>query len=97
VSLATALVAAERLPEAVLRLDEAARFSTPAALVEYFQRLTAAEPAASVPRLGLFQAYARVGDPVRAREAWEALAGLQPALARASLGDGPGAGVPLRP
>ena len=33
----------------------------------------------------------------RAREAWETLVGLQPALARASLIGGPGGSIPLRP
>jgi tetratricopeptide (TPR) repeat protein len=95
VSLAVALVAADRLPEAVTRLEEAARFGAPATLVDYFQRLTVAQPTAAVPRLGLFQAYARVGDRIRAREAHEALAGLHPALARHT--GATAAGGPLRP
>ena len=97
VSLVVALVAADRLPEAVTRLEEAARFSSPAALVDYFQRLTEAQPAAAAPRLGLFQAYARVGDHVRAREAYQALAGLHPALARASHTGATGSGARLQP
>jgi tetratricopeptide (TPR) repeat protein len=97
VSLAVALVAADRLPEAVTRLEEAARFSAPATLVDYFQRLTDAQPAAAVPRLGLLQAYARVGDRVRAREAHQALAGLHPALALASHTGPTGSGTPLQP
>jgi tetratricopeptide (TPR) repeat protein len=95
VSLAVALLAADRLPEAVTRLEEAARFSAPATLVDYFQRLTVAQPAAAVPRLGLFQAYVRVGDRIRAREAHEALAGLHPALARHA--GATAASGPLRP
>jgi Tfp pilus assembly protein PilF len=82
VSLATALVAAGRLAEAVARLDEAARFASPGALVDYFQQVTTAQPAAPVPRLGLYQAYARVEDRARAHEAYAALAALHPALAR---------------
>ena len=81
VSLAVALVAADRVLEAVARLEEAARFSSPATLVDFFQKLTDAQPGAPVPRLGLLQAYARVGDRVRAREAHEALARLHPELA----------------
>jgi tetratricopeptide (TPR) repeat protein len=84
VSLAAALVASGRLPDAVARLDEAARFSSPAALVDYFRGLTVTQPHAPVPRLGLLQAYARAGDPVRARQEYELLAGLHPGLARAS-------------
>jgi hypothetical protein len=97
VSLVAALVAAGRLPEAVTRLEEAARFSPPAALVDYFQRLTDAQPAAAVPRLGLFQAYVRVGDRARAREAHEALAGLHPALALASRAGTTQPGASLQP
>jgi tetratricopeptide (TPR) repeat protein len=97
VSLATALVAVGRLPDAVGRLDEAGRFSSPNALLEYFQQLTADAPTLPVPRLGLFQAYTRTGDHVRAREAWEALAGVHPALAQASRAAGTGAGSPVRP
>ena len=80
-SLATALVAAGRLSDAVARLDEAARFAPPAVLVDYFQQVTASQPAAPVPQLGLFQAYVRAGEPTRAREAYDALARLHPALA----------------
>jgi tetratricopeptide (TPR) repeat protein len=94
VSLVTALVAADRLPEAVERLEEAARFSSPAALVDYFRQLTDAQPGAPVPRLGLLQAYASVGDRVRAREAHEALAKLHPALALASHPGATGSGAP---
>jgi tetratricopeptide (TPR) repeat protein len=97
VSLAAALVAVGRLPEAVTRLEEAARFSPPATLVDFFQRLTDAQPAAAVPRLGLLQAYARLGDRVRAREAHEALAGLHPALALASHTRATGVGGPVQP
>jgi tetratricopeptide (TPR) repeat protein len=82
VSLAAALVAAGRLDEAVARLEEATRFTSPAALVDYFQQATAAQPSALVPRLGLYQAYLRVEDRARAREAYAALAALHPALAR---------------
>jgi hypothetical protein len=94
VSLVAALVAADRLPEAVDRLEEASRFSSPTALVRYFQQLTAAQPGAPVPRLGLVQAYARVGDSVRAREAREALAGVHPALAEASFAGPAWTGAP---
>jgi protein O-mannosyl-transferase len=94
VSLVTALVAVGRLPDAVARLEEAARFETAAELVAYFERLSAAQPVAPVPRLGLLQAYARIGDPVRARETREALARLHPALASASA---PGFVAPARP
>jgi tetratricopeptide (TPR) repeat protein len=97
VSLVTALVAVGRLPEAVARLEEAARFSPPATLVDYFQWLSETQPAVAIPRLGLFQAYARVGDHVRAREAHEALARLHPALALASDAGATGSGAPLRP
>ncbi len=82
VSLAAALVAAGRLEEAVTRLEEAPRFTSPAALVDYFQQATAAQPSAPVPRLGLYQAYLRVEDRARARDAYAALAALHPALAR---------------
>ena len=97
VNLAVALVAADRVPEAVGRLEEAARFSSPASLVAYFQQLTDAQPGAPVPRLGLLQAYARVGDSVRAREAHDVLARLHPALALASHAGATGSGAPLRP
>jgi tetratricopeptide (TPR) repeat protein len=97
VSLATALVAADRLPEAVARLDEAARFSSPSELVDHFRRVTAAQPAAPVPRLGLLQAYVRAGDDARAREAYEALAGLHPGLALASRAGPMTPGAPVRP
>jgi tetratricopeptide (TPR) repeat protein len=90
VSLAVALVAVDRVLEAVGRLEEAARFSSPAALVDYFQQLTDAQPGAPIPRLGLLQAYARVGDDVRAREAHETLARLHPALAVASHAEATG-------
>ena len=96
VSLVAALVAADRLPDAVERLEEAARFSAPATLVDYFRQLTDAQPGAPVPRLGLLQAYARVGDRVGAREAHEALARLHPALALASHAGAPSAGAPLQ-
>lgn len=95
VSLATALVAAGQLPEAVARIEEAARFSSPAALVDYFRQLTATQPAAPVARLGLLQAYVRTGDHARAREAYEALVGLHPALASRAGPMSPGA--PVRP
>ena len=97
VSLAAALVAADRLPEAVGRLEEAAQFGSPAGLVEYFQRLTDAQPSSPVARLGLLQAYARVGDSVRAREAHEVLARLHPALALASQAGATGSGASFRP
>jgi hypothetical protein len=95
VSLVSALVATGRLSEAVARLDEAGEFTSPGALVEYFRQLTTAQPAAAVPRLGLLQAYVRVGHDAPAREAYDALASLHPALAsRARL---PGAPDPPRP
>jgi hypothetical protein len=97
VSLATALVAAGRLPEAVARLEEAARFSSPAVLADYFRQVAAAQPAAPVPRLGLLQAYVRSGDRARAREAYETLAGLHPALALASRAGPLSPGAPVRP
>jgi Tfp pilus assembly protein PilF len=84
VSLTVALLAAGRLPEAVARLEDATRFGSPAELVDYFRRLTTVQPAAPVPWLGLFQAYVRAGDDAHAREAYEALEGLHPALARVS-------------
>jgi hypothetical protein len=77
----------------VERLEEAGRFSPPADLVDYFQQLSAAQPGAPVPRLGLVQAYARIGDSARAREAREALAGLDPALALAIVAEAAGTGV----
>jgi tetratricopeptide (TPR) repeat protein len=81
VSLATALVAAGRRPEAVARLEEAVRFAAPATLVEYYGRLTASQPTSPIPRLGLFQAHVQLGDPIRAHEAYEVLARLDPVLA----------------
>jgi tetratricopeptide (TPR) repeat protein len=97
VSLATALVAVGRLPEAVARLEDAARFSPPDALLDFFRQVTAAQPGAAVPRLGLFQAYLRAGDHARARETYEALAGLDPALALASRSGPPGSGASRPP
>jgi tetratricopeptide (TPR) repeat protein len=97
VSLAVALVAAGRLPEAVARLEEAAPFSSPDRLVDHFRQLTTAQPAAPIPRLGLLQAYARVGDRVGTNEAYEALARLHPALALASQAHATGSGASLRP
>jgi hypothetical protein len=81
VSLVTALVATGRLAEAVARLGEAARFATPAALLDYFQQVSTAQPTMPVPRLGLYQAYVRVGDRARAAEAYAALRALHPELA----------------
>jgi Flp pilus assembly protein TadD len=96
VDLASALVATGQLSAAVGRLDEAARFSSPAALVDYFQRMTTTQPTAPVLRLGLLQAYVRVGDHEQAREAYEALAGLHPALALASRAGPVPPPVPVR-
>lgn len=84
VDLSAALVATGRLSEAVGRLGDAARFSPPEALLDYFRQLTTTHPAAPIPRLGLLQAYVRVGDHTQARAAYEALAALHPALALAS-------------
>jgi tetratricopeptide (TPR) repeat protein len=95
-SLATALVASGRLSEAVARLEEAARFAPPAALVDYFQRVTASQPAAPAAQLGLYQAYVHAGNSARAREAYEALARLHPALA-SRAGPPPTAPAPPRP
>jgi tetratricopeptide (TPR) repeat protein len=93
VSLATALVATGRLHDAVVRLDEAVRFASPAALVDYFQQLTASQPTAPVPRLGLYQAYVRAEDRERARDAYTALAALHPALAHHAGGPPTAAGT----
>jgi hypothetical protein len=90
-------VAAGRLPEAVARLDEGARFGSPSDLVDYFRQRTTERPSAPVARLGLFQAYVRIGDDARAREAYEVLKGLHPGLARASGAGPPSAGAPARP
>jgi hypothetical protein len=90
VNLVTALVAAGRLPEAVTRLDEAARARPTPALQEYFRQLTAAQPGAPVPWLGLFLASARMGDRGRARAAYETLATLHPELASLALRVTPG-------
>jgi hypothetical protein len=49
VSLVTGLVAAGRHPEAVTRLEEAWRTSSPSALLEYVEQLTRAEPTARSP------------------------------------------------
>jgi protein O-mannosyl-transferase len=95
--LVSALVAAGRLAEAVARLDEGARFGSPSDLVDYFRQRTTERPSAPVARLGLFQAYVRIGDDARAREAYEVLKGLHPGLARASGAEPPSAGAPARP
>ena len=97
VSLVNALVATGRLSEAVARLDEAAHFSPPATLLEYFQNVTTWQPTAPVPWLGLLQASLRVGDQDRAREAYGALRNLHPALAQAGRAGLPAAPVPARP
>jgi hypothetical protein len=96
VDLSAALVATGRLPEAVVRLDEAARYSAPPALVDYFRELTTTRPAAAVPRLGLYQAYVRIGDLAQARLAYQALADLHPALALAGRAGPVAPPIPVR-
>ncbi len=96
VGYARALVAAGRRAQAVALLEAAGAHGTAAALVDYFRALTDREPAAAVARLGLVQAYARVGDLTRARAAHARLAQLDPELARlAALRLPPGATTPV--
>jgi tetratricopeptide (TPR) repeat protein len=85
VSLVTGLVEAGRLPEAVARLEEASRTTSPSDQLEYFERLTRAQPTAPVPWLGLFLAAVRMGDHARARTAHATLAGLHAELASLAL------------
>jgi protein O-mannosyl-transferase len=80
-SLATALVADDRLPEAVAAIEAPARFYEPVALVRYFEQAAAHRPAAPVPRLGLVRAWLRAGDRDRARAAYDDLHRLHPGLA----------------
>src|SRR5581483_3568453 len=77
-----AVVAAGRRAEAVARLEEGEGYVPAGTLVDFYRELTRSQPDAPVPRLGLVQAYARVGDCARAREAHARLAELDPELAR---------------
>src|SRR5262249_7909503 len=85
VNLVTGLVAFGRLPEAVVRLEEASRTSPASAQVEYFEWLTRTQPAAPVGWLGLFLVATRAGDSARAQSAHATLAPLHPELASLAL------------
>lgn len=80
-SLASALLAAGRLEEAMGVIDGAGRFYGPAALVAYFGAAAQHRPAAPAPRLGLVRAWTALGDRERARGELEVLRRLQPDLA----------------
>jgi tetratricopeptide (TPR) repeat protein len=80
-SLAAALTQMGRRQEAVDRLAEGLRYVSPAVMVQYFRSASEWRPTAPIPRLGLIEAYLRLGDREQARQEYQALSRLDPELA----------------
>jgi Flp pilus assembly protein TadD len=80
-SLAAALTQMGRRQEAVDRLAEGLRYVSPAGMVQYFRSASEWRPTAPIPRLGLIEAYLRLGDREQARQEYQALSRLDPELA----------------
>ncbi len=84
VALASALVANDRLAEAVAALATPMSRHPADRLVRHFEQVVTADPAAPVPRLGLVLAWLEAGDRARARAALDALRQVHPGLAIAA-------------
>lgn len=81
VNLATALVQTGRRAEAVQELRRALDASHPVRAAAYFKRAVEADPSAAIPRAALFQLHMEAGRRDLAREQYDVLRAVDPALA----------------